>query len=684
MSNHKNLSQFFGLKSSTYNRTIKEIRNFLIKEQNQEIYKVTREKWRSYFRDLYSNDHLNLDLLLKHSYLVFLCKIIAKKILNIEFNSINPFEHNLFNWLDELNNLKDDLIAKISHFAFDTKNNVLIDFYQEIISSKIRHSMGEFYTPEELAKVMIDNSYEFGDKVLDPACGSGIFLIEIIKTIISSPKLSKKNKSEFINEIYGIDINPVVILITRINLLLLTRNFEGIEIADNIHLANSLNLDENISNNIGRVDLIIGNPPWLVYRDLESKEYQVLIKEIAKRNDIKPQAKDISNLEITTIFFYEISREFLKFGGKIFFIMTSNVLNGSQSQKFRNFKGFTNIQVWKFQRKLFNIKNIALKAMYQKNSQDPYPIKMLLYNEEFKVIEQSKLVPSYIEGGNIKKLIEANKKLELLPIIKSYYYKNVHKGADLFPRALIFVKIKKKKDYLIVNRDMEATARSKKPWNKTFFKDIEIEQEYVFKTIKANLLIPFSITGVYKVALPINREYQKIPIEDLKPKMKTFYKKINQIYIGNKKSTTKFVNLWQNINYRNKLIKQDPNLFKVVYNEAGSKLKSAVVDKNILLDYTLLYHQTPNIDECYYLCAILNSSFLNENLKIIKSSRHFVKRPFKFNIPEYNPSIDHHCKLKELARKCEDIIKKNKKIKNFTPKIKSELLEINKIVKSIF
>ena len=116
-----------------------------------------------------------------------------------------------------------------------------------------------------------------------------------------------------------------------------------------------------------------------------------------------------------------------------------------------------------------------------------------------------------------------------------------------------------------------------------------MENEYIFEVVKANLLIPFYYTKKYKVLLPIDRDFQRIEENKLKPLMKSFYKKINDEYIKNKKVTTKFNELWENLNYQNKLTNQKPELYKVVFNEAGTKLKAAVLDKNILIDYTLLY-----------------------------------------------------------------------------------------------
>ena len=67
---------------------------------------------------------------------------------------------------------------------------------------------------------MIIDTYKFGDRVLDPSCGSGIFLVEILKIILSSEK-EYSEKLKAIQDIFGFDINPLAIFTCKINCLLI-------------------------------------------------------------------------------------------------------------------------------------------------------------------------------------------------------------------------------------------------------------------------------------------------------------------------------------------------------------------------------------------------------------------------------------------------------------------------------
>jgi len=93
-------------------------------------------------------------------------------------------------------------------------------------------------------------------RVLDPACGSGAFLVEVFDFLTNEArKLGINNHHQFIlqNNIYGVDINPNSVEITKLSLWLKTAHHKEklLNLNDNIKIGNSLIEDENIA---GRYD----------------------------------------------------------------------------------------------------------------------------------------------------------------------------------------------------------------------------------------------------------------------------------------------------------------------------------------------------------------------------------------------------------------------------------------------
>jgi len=100
--------------------------------------------------------------------------------------------------------------------------DILKDLYQELVPRVIRHDLGEYLTPDWLAEVTIDETgYEGEGRMLDPACGSGTFLVESINVIRrESDNEGEDLLNEIRNKVVGFDLNPVSVIASRTNYLI--------------------------------------------------------------------------------------------------------------------------------------------------------------------------------------------------------------------------------------------------------------------------------------------------------------------------------------------------------------------------------------------------------------------------------------------------------------------------------
>jgi SAM-dependent methyltransferase len=597
------------------------------------------------------------------------------KLLDIEY--FTPF-------LSIFDNGDHEFHTNLSTNFFDymsknkTEPEYFFDFFiQNLISPLIRHKAGEFYTPPFLVKKMVKEKYTIGEKVLDPCCGTGNFLIEIVKVIISSD-VSTGEKVSALKGIYGFDINPLSIYITKINLLYLLKDLihEG-----SVNLFELDSLFQTSNQFLNFFDLVIGNPPWYTYRDIELSESQEKIKALADELDIKPLPKNILNIEISSLFFYQARNLYMNKNAKIFFVITKGVITGSHAARFRNFNGFKNIKVWTFDKKIEKIFNIDFICLFaQKKRKDPskfdleIPVNHYTMNNEGNNIKYFSLVELELESKSIlvpysvelkankkftKKLIPKELKDEMLPNKKSYYKNLFHKGADLNPRNLIFLSTKEvDKDLVEINPDERIFKKAKEPWVRREFTDVIIEKDYVFKVVKSTELVKFGIFDYYNVFLPLSKDDLSFEYEKLTKNAKIFYDKINKIYLQKKKETTKNKSLMENLDRWGKLINdRQKSEIKVVYNNSGSILNSAVVQGDFLATGDLSFYDTNNLDEAHYLTSILNSPIMTKQIQIKKSSRHIFKLPFNSPIKKFNETNPNHQRLAELGKECEDIAK---------------------------
>jgi hypothetical protein len=174
--------------------------------------------------------------------------------------------------------------------------------------------------------------------------------------------------------------------------------------------------------------------------------------------------------------------------------------------------------------------------------------------------------------------------------------------------------------------------------------------------IKSTELVKFYVFDFYTVFLPLKKEDLSFDYSSLKTHAKKFYDKINEIYLNNKKDSTMNESLMDNLNRWAKLINaRQISKIKVVYNNSGSVVNSAVVQGDFLITGDLSFYSTSNMNEAYYLSAILNSPLMTKQVQIKKSSRHIFKIPFEIPIKIYDKNNDNHRKLAELAKKAHKI-----------------------------
>ncbi len=95
--------------------------------------------------------------------------------------------------------------VQFSQIGYDVRSHALKQF----LTPEIRKGLGIFLTPDEVVTSIIKfASPKSGDNVLDPACGSGTFLIEYLKQVNANKDIT----------VYGIDKNPRMLLLADLNI----------------------------------------------------------------------------------------------------------------------------------------------------------------------------------------------------------------------------------------------------------------------------------------------------------------------------------------------------------------------------------------------------------------------------------------------------------------------------------
>ena len=111
--------------------------------------------------------------------------------------------------------------------------DLLQKLYELIVPKMLRHGLGEYYTPDWLAGYLVDKTgYDGapGIRFLDPACGSGTFLVQAIhRAAHHAEKQDKVGIAEvgrsILDGVVGFDLNPLAVLAARTNYLIAFARF---------------------------------------------------------------------------------------------------------------------------------------------------------------------------------------------------------------------------------------------------------------------------------------------------------------------------------------------------------------------------------------------------------------------------------------------------------------------------
>ena len=113
----------------------------------------------------------------------------------------------------------------LSRWNFKTvKGDILAGVYDKYLDVAKRRALGEVYTRPEICRYMLSRcDAKPSDSVLDPACGSGTFLVEHLhaqlERLRASNALNVEAVQSVLQRIHGLDINPFSVVLSQIQML---------------------------------------------------------------------------------------------------------------------------------------------------------------------------------------------------------------------------------------------------------------------------------------------------------------------------------------------------------------------------------------------------------------------------------------------------------------------------------
>jgi type I restriction enzyme M protein len=154
-----------------------------------------------------------------------------------------------------------DVVNKINgiHFTSSEEIHTLSHLYESMLKEMrdAAGDSGEFYTPRPVVQFIVAViDPKIGETVLDPACGTGGFLVETFEHLKEQEKTTKDHERIQMGSIFGGEAKSLPYLLAQMNLLL-----HGLEYPK-IDPGNSLRFPLREIGDAERVDVIMTNPPF--------------------------------------------------------------------------------------------------------------------------------------------------------------------------------------------------------------------------------------------------------------------------------------------------------------------------------------------------------------------------------------------------------------------------------------
>ena len=603
---------------------------------------------------------------------------------------------------DEWNIINETVSPKLKKIASDVHYNNLLKYdlswdfdyireiYQIIFDKRIRHSVGEFFTPDWLADFIIDNTIKddpqaYNKKFLDPTCGTGTFLVQVLN------KFKDLSHGHIFENVYGMDLNPVSVLAAKANYLLQYINhFGGISNKKLEIPIFKIDVIHDYPNEKVLVDYIVGNPPWVNWEYLP-EEYKHKTKQVWQDYKLYTGKGLDSNFlkeDISTLITYCVADKFLKNNGKLGFLLKESLIKSArQAKAFRNFyihttntplnvvKAIDLTEIKPFEG--INPRTIAL--IIEKNSETKFPIKYqivkatdkkrtfnmyLKYKDIKEKIFIEDLIASPIDRNDLssswKTLSKIDMKLSEKILGKSYYRARtgVFAGGG---NAMFWLNIlNSKKDSVLVENII---ARAK---NKVEQIQIEIEKDYIFPLLVGSDISFWEYKYSKYILCPHTEQTKMNPIDETElaklPKTKKYFEYFKEDLKKRKGFTGLDKHIHQEYYYALQRIGEYTfKQYKVAWKYISKVFCPVVIEnvqdpylgyKNIIPNEKIIYIGLDSKDEAYYLCGILSSKIVRTTIESFMIGTQITPSIIKnLNISQFNRNNDLHM---ALAKACEE------------------------------
>ncbi|MEF9904671.1 N-6 DNA methylase [Streptomyces sp. P9-A2] len=424
-----------------------------------------------------------------------------------------------------------------------------------------------------------------------------------------------------------------------------------------------------------RVDVLIGNPPWLSYRHMP-KDMQKRFKEMCQSRELWRGDEVATHQDLSGLFIARAVQQYLADDGVFAFVVPNPVLDRPYWAGFRagdypdpnepvrvEFTGSWDLRRLRphffprgsavvFGRRMTSGVGDAARG----NNPVPLPKTTERWTGKIPVTAHDW---ADVRGWVMQETAELKYVGE--DLISSPYRSRFENGATIYPRYLFFVTQQESGPLGLgggrIRLRSERSSTEKPPWKE--LPDLEgvVETQFVRSVLLGESVLPYRLLAPRRAVLPIegtktllHGDHDNI---DRYPDLVKWWRRAEGLWLEHRSSER--LTLLEQLDFRLKLSTQLPGTrLRVVYGKAGMHVSAALVDNpSAVIDHKLYWGTVATREEGMYLCAILNAPALTEIVRPLmsygKDERDIDKAVWQLPIPQFDPANPSHQRLAELG-----------------------------------
>ena len=447
-----------------------------------------------------------------------------------------------------------------------------------------------------------------------------------------------------------------------------------------------------------KVDVIIGNPPWLTYNKTQSIVRSELERQSKGTYGIWTGGRYATHQDVAGLFFTRCVDLYLDIGGKIGMVMPQSALQTGQYREWR--KGqWVQINADLAHRPPWDLERIEPNTFF------PVPSCVIFAERLEDQTREGRRKPRGLPPSASQWLGPAGgpysrREVPLHDTSGGYaspYGDRARQGATIVPRCLFFVEEEESDASIaadVVRVRSRRGSQDKEPWRSLDLSKIDnrpIEREYVWDVHLGETVAPFVLLEPLRAVLPMTPDSPMIERDEagihgvardtLKRNMARRWREVNRFWEDNKSPNNK-LDLVSRLDYVKGLTAQHELLEcsalraprsarhsyhkpTLAYTAAGRPTAAVLRQSKVITDYKLFDVPCHSLAEANYLVAIINSAVTWQTVTPLATknwagnSRDVQKQLWRLPIPEYDENEEMHRRLAglgaQLAKEAEAI-----------------------------